>query len=307
MQTCPWFSICGGCKYDFTDPNYCAEKKKLLSNWNVSHDPFWTPIGCRRRADFCFADGAFGFFERHTKNIVPVKTCPILADDINNMIPKLAKLPWVGAGSALVTLCANGIDLCITSNVPYFTREFKEAVQKLGLIRVTWNDQVVMRTAMPRIKFGDITVDYPCGAFLQPTTESETAMRDFVVKHVSGANRVADLFCGIGNFTFALHADGFDIFGTGVKRDLFKKPLTVKMLNNYDVVVMDPPRAGALEQTRELVESDVKKIIYVSCNPATLERDAEILKRAGYKVTDTAAFDQFVGSPHWELAVVFEK
>ena len=187
------------------------------------------------------------------------------------------------------------------------TREFKDAVEKTDLIRVSWNNAIVLQRAIPKIKFGDALVDYPMGAFLQPTVSSETAMRDFVVQHANGAKKVADLFCGIGNFTFALNAVGFDIAGIGIKRDLFKKPITSKMLNTYDCIVMDPPRAGALAQTKELCESIVPRIIYISCNPATLERDAEILKRAGYKITDVAAFDQFVGTEHWEMAVVFEK
>jgi 23S rRNA (uracil1939-C5)-methyltransferase len=150
--------------------------------------------------------------------------------------------------------------------------------------------------------------------------DSERAMRTFVVKNAAGAKHIADLFCGIGNFTYALDADGqgrdgasktsvdgFDIVGPFNKRDLFKNPLTTKMLNNYDLVVMDPPRAGADAQCKELARSNVRRVIYVSCNPNTLRRDTETLMRAGFTVRDIAAFDQFVGSPHWELAVVFEK
>ena len=132
-------------------------------------------------------------------------------------------------------------------------------------------------------------------------------MREFVAKHIDPNARVADLFCGLGSFTFVCGADGFDVVGIGAKRDLFKNPLSVKMLNTYDVIIMDPPRAGALAQTKLIAESNVKKVIYVSCNPITLRRDAKILTTAGYKITDTAAFDQFVGTDHWELAVVFEK
>lgn len=306
MTRCPLFSICGGCRYDFTDAGYREEKIRLIDDWELSFEPFWTDAGCRRRGDFAFADGKFGFFERGTKNIVPVTHCPNLMPKINDMLPKIAKLPWSGAGSALVTLCENGIDLAIVSNVSYFSREFKNAVEKLGLVRVTWNGGVVCQRDIPRIRFGDTVVDYPVGAFLQPTVESEHAMRKFVVEHAAGAKHIADLFCGIGNFTYALGADGFDIAGTGVKRDLFKKPLTAKMLNSYDLVVMDPPRAGAEAQCRELAASRVPKIIYVSCNPNSLRRDMHILTSAGYKITDIAAFDQFVGSPHWELAVVFD-
>ena len=307
MKTCPWFSKCGGCKYDFASPDYRAEKIKELKGWNLLSEPFWAEAGARRRADFCFSGGDFGFYERGTKNIIHVENCPNLSPEINAILPKLSALPWCGMGSALVTVCDNGIDLVVNSDVPYFTREFKEAVSKLNLVRVVWNDNVIIQKSQPKISFDGATVDYTPNAFLQPTVQSERAMREFVVGNVGAGARAADLFCGLGNFTFATKADGFDIVGIGAKRDLFKNPLSVKMLNTYDVVIMDPPRAGALAQTKLIAESNVKKVIYVSCNPNSLRRDAKILMDVGYKITTTVAFDQFVGSDHWELAVVFEK
>lgn len=307
MKTCPFFGICGGCKYDFALPNYREQKLDLLADWNALNTVFWTASGRRRRADFCFGDGKFGFFERGTKNIVPVTNCPNLVPEINAVLPKLARFPWNGTGSALVTLCENGLDLAVNSDVPYFSREFKSMAEKSDFIRVSWNGAIVSQSDTPHVRFGDTITDYPIGAFLQPTTESESAMRDFVVKYATGAHHIADLFCGIGNFTFALKADGFDIIGPFNRRDLFKKPLTVKMLNNYDVVVMDPPRAGAESQCYEIAKSNVPRVIYVSCNPSTLQRDSQILTHAGYKITDSMAYDQFVGSPHWEIAVVFRK
>lgn len=307
MKTCPLFGVCGGCRYDFTAPNYREQKSDLLADFGMPDKVFWTPHGLRRRADFCFSDGAFGFYECGTKNIVSVSNCPNLVPEINAVLPGLARFPWGGTGSALVTLCENGLDLSVNSNVPYFSREFKSAAEKSKFIRVSWNGTIVYQSQTPKIKFGDTVVDYPIGAFLQPTVKSETAMRDFVVEHLAGAGRVVDLFCGIGNFTFAAHANGFDITGPFNNRDLFKKPLTAKMLNNYDAVIMDPPRAGALAQCNELAHSSVPTIIYVSCNPATLRRDSAVLLKTGYTITDRMAFDQFVGSPHWELAIVFKK
>ncbi|MCR4918073.1 MAG: hypothetical protein K5912_03980 [Alphaproteobacteria bacterium] len=307
MKKCPWFSVCGGCKYDFSAPDYKEQKKKEINRWNLSKEPFWGQIGLRRRADFCFADGVLGFFQRGTKNIVKIDNCPLLVPEINSVLPKLAELPWSGAGSALVTLCDNGLAMSITSSVPYFSKEFKDAVSKIGLIQVTWNGTVVFQAKQPKITFENKTVDFLPGAFLQPTRESENAIRRFVMEHAAGRKHIVDLFCGLGNFTFALGADGFDIVGTGVKRDLFKKPLGAKALNNYDCVVMDPPRAGAFEQSREIAKSGVPLIIYVSCNPSTFKRDADVLVKAGYKITELQAFDQFVGSEHWELVAVFEK
>ena len=306
-KTCPFFRKCGGCKFDFTATDYKQQKTQTLAKLPTTNDAIWIAPGARRRADFSFAGDAFGLFESGTKNIIPVRNCPNVADEINNILPKLAGLPWGGAGACLITLCDNGIDITITSSVPYFTPEFRDAAMKLPVIRITWNNKVIKQTEQPVVNFSGHTVPYPAGAFLQPSIAGADALRHLVVSRAAGARRIADLFCGLGNFTFALNADGFDVVGTGMTRDLFKKPLTVGMLKNYDAVVMDPPRAGAQAQCAELVKSDIRRIIYVSCNPATFMRDADILTRGGYKLVELIPVDQFAGSAHWELFGVFDK
>jgi 23S rRNA (uracil1939-C5)-methyltransferase len=308
-KKCPFFNLCGGCRYDFSAPTYRDEKSSALPKLNYTHEAIWGGAGQRRRADFAFCDGHFGFFKKQTKDIVDINNCPNLTEEINAVLPHIAKLPWVGSGSVLITKCENGIDIVVDSVVPHFGAEFKTAVEKLPpqIIRFVWNDKVIRQYMIPEIKFNDKIIEYPPRAFLQPTTETEQALRDLVVKYTDGVKNVADLFCGLGNFTFATNATGFDIVGNGIKRDLFKRPLNAKQLNNYNVVIMDPPRAGALEQSKELAKSNVKKIIYVSCNPNTFARDSEILMRAGYEIKTLIPVDQFIGSAHWELFSIFEK
>ena len=307
MKTCPFFNRCGGCKFDFASPDYRENKAATLPKVPMTDAPVWVDAGLRRRGDFCFAPGIFGLFEGGTKNIIPITNCPNMTPEINAILPALAALPWVGSGACLVTMCDNGLDVNITASVPYVSPEFRRAVEKLPVLRVTWNDKIIFEKSKPIISFGDKAVEYPSGAFLQPTIHGADVLRDMVVGATGNAARVADLFCGLGNFTFALNADGFDVVGTGAKRDLFKKPLTVAMLNTYDCVVIDPPRAGADAQCRELVKSNVRRVIYVSCNPQTFRRDMETLTRGGYKISQLIPVDQFVGSTHWEIFSVFEK
>ena len=309
IKTCPFFGLCGGCKYDFTAENYREQKLHELPKIDFTNDAIWGVAGTRRRADFAFVDGHFGFYKKQSKDIVDITHCSNLCDEINNVLPNIAKLPWTGGGSVLITKCENGIDVAVNSNMPYFNAEFKASVEKLPpqIIRFTWNDKIVRKYTDPEIKFNNKIVKYPTNAFLQPTIDTEQILRDLVVKYVGDAKRVVDLFCGLGNFTFATNATGFDIVGNGIKRDLFKKPLTVKNLEQYDVVIMDPPRSGAEKQSTELSKSNIKRIVYVSCNPTTFIRDKKILENGGYKMTVATPIDQFIGSGHWEIFSVFDK
>ena len=308
-KKCPFLNLCGGCRYDFSDEKYRDEKLSNLPKLNYTHGAIWGGAGKRRRADFAFQNGHFGFFKKQSKDIVDITNCPNVVPEINEVLPSIAKLPWAGSGSVLITKCENGIDIVVNSIVPNFSAEFKTATEKLPpqIIRFVWNDKIIRKYTEPEIKFNDKILPYPPRAFLQPTIDTEQILRDLVVKHVGGAKKVADLFCGLGSFTYSTNATGFDIFGNGITRDLFKKPLTAKQLNNYDAVIMDPPRNGAEKQSKELVRSNVKKVIYVSCNPNTFVRDKCILESDGYKMTTAIPVDQFVGASHWEIFSVFEK
>ena len=309
MSKCPFFGLCGGCKFDFDAENYKTEKLKTLPKIDNMNPAIWGKTGTRRRADFAVNPNAFGFYKNASRDIINIDKCPNLLDSINRIIPDLAKLPWQCTASVLVTQCDNGIVVNTQSDVPYFNPEFKTAVQKLPneIIRFTCNDTVIRNYMKPKISFDKTSVDFPDSAFLQPTIDTEKSIRNLVVSNVGDAKHVVDLFCGIGNFTFATNATGFDIMGIGINRDLFKKPLSSKQLNQYDAIIMDPPRAGALSQTEQIAKSNVKTVVYVSCNPGTWNRDKNILLRGGYKLQTVTPIDQFVGSPHWEIFSVFKK
>jgi 23S rRNA (uracil1939-C5)-methyltransferase len=90
-------------------------------------------------------------------------------------------------------------------------------------------------------------------------------------------------------------------------RDLFRKPLDWKDLQRFDAAVIDPPRAGAEAQTRELATSGLKRIAMVSCSATTFARDLKILTGAGWSVSRITPVDQFIWSPHIEIVAALER
>jgi 23S rRNA (uracil1939-C5)-methyltransferase len=155
-------------------------------------------------------------------------------------------------------------------------------------------------------------------------------MAQFACEAAAGAARIADLYCGLGAFTFRLAgvapvvaADSSSAAiraltaalatAPGLKgvaaeaRDLVRRPLLAAELKRVDVALFDPPRAGAPQQTAELARSGVARVIGVSCNPATFARDARTLIDAGFGLERVLPVDQFLWSPHIELAGVFSR
>jgi 23S rRNA (uracil1939-C5)-methyltransferase len=157
----------------------------------------------------------------------------------------------------------------------------------------------------------------------------EAVLAKLVGEAVGGVRRVVDLFCGVGTFalrfaetaqTLAIDDDADAIAAlkqaagaTGLKpvdartRDLFRSPLTAGEIVPCKVVVLDPPRQGAEAQARELVLSGATRIVYVSCNPATFARDAQILVSGGFKLDRVSPIDQFRYSAHVELVGIFNR
>jgi 23S rRNA (uracil1939-C5)-methyltransferase len=90
-------------------------------------------------------------------------------------------------------------------------------------------------------------------------------------------------------------------------RDLFRRPLRTHELNAFDAALIDPPRAGALDQARAIAASALPLVVSVSCNAATFARDARILIDGGFQIESVTPLDQFRFSAHVEIAAVFRR
>jgi 23S rRNA (uracil1939-C5)-methyltransferase len=203
-----------------------------------------------------------------------------------------------------------------------------------GLARVSAGGETLIELAPPMLSMDASNVAIQPGAFVQAVRQSEEIIRELAMAALDGASarprRAADLFCGVGTFTLALarrarvlavdsdaaavaalagaarHAQGLKPIEVRV-RDLIREPLTARELEPFDAVVLDPPRAGAQAQARELARSGVETVVAVSCDPGTLARDAQILADGGYAIASVAPIDQFVYAAHVETVAVLRK
>jgi 23S rRNA (uracil1939-C5)-methyltransferase len=193
---------------------------------------------------------------------------------------------------------------------------------------------IIQEIAQPYIIFDDIAVKIDAYGFLQSNFLSDKILADLVLDFFMPANcqkqdiAVVDLFCGRGTYTIPLarhfKVDGFEsdhaaisalgeaILNTDrqinlVKRDLFSLPLTAQELSSYNAVVINPPRAGAETQCHQLKTSTIDKICYISCNPETFARDAQILCSGNYQLNEVTPVDQFYWSPHLEVVGFFQR
>lgn len=182
-------------------------------------------------------------------------------------------------------------------------------------------------TPQGEIMCGEYAITPPPGAFLQASREAQNLMTKAVTEALAGCKSVADLFCGIGAYSFPLaanarvsayeldaamvsciktHAEKYSLKSLSAhKRDLFKKPLTPKELATFDGIAINPPRAGANAQAQQIPKARIPKVVIISCNPATFARDAKTLIDAGYQLDSALGIDQFVYSAHLEIVGVF--
>lgn len=301
-----------------------------------------SPPQSRRRATFAARrtkSGALaGFHTRRSDVITPVPDCRVLHPTLARFLPAAERLAVLGSSrkTALevsVTLTANGLDVAVRNGKPLdggLRMDLAGAAQEFAMARLAWNGETVVTRESPVQMFGGIPVVPPPGAFLQATVEGQEALIAGVLRALEGTSRVADLFSGCGTFALPLaetkkvHAveSGAEMLEaadtawrdraglrqfTTEARDLFRNPLNPDDLNAFDGVVIDPPRAGAVAQTVQLAKAQTPVIAYVSCNPVTFARDAEMLIAAGYRLDWVQVVDQFRWSTHTELVSRFSR
>ena len=303
-----------------------------------------SPLRSRRRAVLSgrrTKKGALvGFHARASDVIVYLAECHVMRPEITAALPLLRRITAAGAsrgGELTMTVIHGpaGLDLTVTGGKPMDPGLFQTLAalaEEGNLARLTWQDQTgdaqPITRRPPALPMGRARVVPPPGGFLQATAEGEAALLAAVRNFTAGATRIVDLFSGCGTFslplaeTASVHAveglaaplaaldagwrgaPGLNRVTTEI-RDLARRPLMTDELTRFDAIVIDPPRAGAEAQVREIAASRVNRLAFVACDPVNFSRDAQLLAEGGFVLHRLIVVDQFRWSPHVETVAEF--
>lgn len=337
---CPYYERCGGCTLQHLGPaSYTSYKRSLVESAlrkdqvQATLEPLIPAHGDGRRRATLHARGtAVGYMAARSHDLVDIAVCPILVPALQERAPALTRpiAATIGDCDVAFTATDTGLDVAVRTDKRLKPEKLTLLAQRSDLARLSLNGELVLQSRPPAVRMGKASVEIPIGSFLQATAMAEDVLGALVVEGVGKAKSVADLFCGMGPFTFrlaerakvyaadsdraAIEALGKALrFTQGLKpvtakaRDLFREPMVPVELKDMDAVVFDPPRAGAEAQARELARSKVPVVVAVSCEPRTFARDAAILVAGGYRLEKLTPVDQFAWSTHVELVGVFRR
>lgn len=346
---------CGGCALQHMTPGAYQHWKQqsVLDRLGKAgltpktiHPLVAVPPRHRRRATFCARRERgkiiIGFNRHHSDQVIDLHECLVVMPEIFAVLAPLRLLMdvWLDqtrSADIAVTMLDTGLDLIITGEMELnlikreALAEFVQG-QKIARVSIRPHDraeaEILLGPHPARLDLSGTIITPAPGSFLQASKMGEQALVRAVMDGVGAARRVADLFCGLGTFTFpiaaraetvwAVDADGPGIraaaaASTGAhkikfdRRNLYTDPVTATDLTRFDAVVFDPPRAGCKGQGPQIVRSNVPVVVAVSCNPASFVTDCAPLIAAGYEFSDLHVIDQFTWSSHIELVGVFRR
>jgi len=342
---CRHFPECGGCQLQHADDEayrgYLASRvETALAQHGLTsaiRPPYLSPPNSRRRATLkALRVGSavlVGFNAQASHRIVDMRECHILRPELFELVQPLRELL---SGMLMpkriadiqMTLIDGGADVAIKgvpagrlAEVEQLTAfAMNNDLARLSVDRGLGPD-TLYEPNPASVTLSGSRVAFPAGSFLQATEDGEAELVACVQEAVADAPKTADLFAGLGTFALATGAsyaaEASRDAAASLKRaapamnvehrDLYRRPLDARELEPFDAIILDPPRAGSAEQIAALAGSTVRRIAYVSCNPATFGRDAKTLVDGGHALEWVQPVGQFRWSTHVELAACFSR
>ena len=366
---CRHYGICGGCSIQHLDARaQVAVKQRVLEDslWHIGkirpdiilpaiHGAPW---GYRHRARFSAryvpkkGGALIGFREKRSSYVADMTTCEVVPPRIAALLtPLRALINSLSIPDRLPQLelaIGDGVDALVVRNLQPFSRGDEESLKQFAdhhhvqfFLQPQGPD-----SAPPFHPAHDGELYYSLPEFglnigFSPTefTQVNAGVNAVLVRRALAlleprtGERIADMFCGLGNFSLAIARSGAAVVGFEgsrslverarsnaesngmsaaaefVQADLFK--LTgdsLLRLGRFDRMLIDPPRDGAVELIKALGADAPRRIVYVSCNPATLARDAGVLVHTkGYVLSAAGIVNMFPHTSHVESIAVFDR
>lgn len=368
---CQHYGVCGGCSMQHLDPvAQVAVKQRLLEDAFAHigglepqrilppvYGPFW---GYRFRARLTVryvpkkGGVLVGFHERKSSYVADMTSCEVLPAKVSALLVPLRRLveslSLTDRVPQIEVAVGDGVTALVLRHLQPLTQEDEQLLRSFASAHdVQWwlqpkgpetvhlldaDDPRQLSYTMPAF---DVRMPFKPTDFTQVNHHINRVLvsRAMALLEPEPAERVLDLFCGLGNFTLPLARRSGEVLGiegsqalvdralaaavaNGIDnarfdvRNLFEMtPEDLIALGRFDRILIDPPREGAMAVSESLAALESacrpRRIVYVSCNPATLARDAAILHhKGGYSVLAAGVVNMFPHTGHVESIAVFE-
>ena len=369
---CAHFGVCGGCSMQHLDARaQVAVKQRILEDslWHIGKvraETILRPIygqawGYRERARLSVrhvikkGKTLVGFHEKRSSFVADMQHCEILVPKIAALLPLLAEL--VGGLSIrdrlpqIEVAVGEHVDVLVLRVMDTPSSEDEAALRAFAdrhgiqfWLQTRGYDTIAPFHPMnaPALDYSlpefGITMPFAPSEFTQVNSALNRVMisRAMRLLDPQPGERIADFFCGLGNFTLPIARSGAQVLGIEGSETLVERARQNAELNGlagnakfaamnlfaiteagfselgqFDKLLIDPPRDGALELVRSIVvgngERTPQRIVYVSCNPATLARDAAELVQRGYVLKSAGVMNMFPHTSHVESIALFVK
>jgi 23S rRNA (uracil1939-C5)-methyltransferase len=365
---CAHFGVCGGCALQHLEPQaqLRAKQKELADNLErigqVAPQEWLPPLlgpvwGYRRRARLSSryvskkGRSLVGFREKQGKYVADVSRCEVLAEPVAGLVGKLGELltgmqrrQSVPQIEVSLSDGERVLVMRVLEALPGSDLEALRAFEREHGLRILLQpgglDSVAPLTPGPldlhyRLEEFDLRLDFGPTDFVQVNGAINSAMvaRAIELLQVSPADRVLDLYCGLGNFTLPLARRAAAVVGVEGEAGLIERAranarqnglenaafhvadLSVApdrtlpwMRGGYDKVLLDPPRVGAREVLSAVAQLAPRRVVYISCHTGSLARDLGLLTQEhGFRLRAAGVLDMFPHTTHVESMAVLER
>ncbi len=284
------------------------------------------------------AQGTLGYRRARSHRLVEIGDCVIADATLAAALPTARRLvPRLTTRLRTVELLANGDGRVVASAVASGAFAIEDEARVAAfLAEHTLIAGIQLATNDWQRGFGDLrlfvrpddagtTIVQRPGSFSQVNPAANRLLVETVRSMAAPAHRVLDLFCGAGNLSLPLARGGAEVLGIdasvaavadarasatacGISTARFEAVAALRFLRQQglagtELVILDPPRTGAVDEVAQLARLRAPRILYVSCDPATLARDVAVLAAEGYSVERAQTLDLFPQTPHVETVL----
>lgn len=285
-----------------------------------------------------------GFRKANSNDIVEVVQCPVLVPNLEALLPDvrecLESLKGKRQLGHVELVSADNGPLMVLRHTAALSDDDKEKLERFShssgvALYLAPESEILERVTgeEPWYSSDGLRLTFSPRDFIQVNDGVNQQMVATALSwlDVQSTDRVLDLFCGMGNFTLPLAVRAQSVVGVEGVPALVAKGRENAALNHlenvtffhenleddvtlqawakhgFDKVLLDPARAGAPGVMQHVIKLAPTRVVYVSCNPATLARDSEALLNAGYQIQRMAMLDMFPHTGHQESMVLFER